>query len=237
MTGKDDDPEGVPELRRRAEEIARSKPVLRPAVEVHSAEEALKLIHELRVHQIELEMQNDALRQAQAELKATRARYFDLYNLAPVGYFIVSHDGRIMETNLTGANLLGFARAALVTQPITRFIFREDQDAYYLHRREVLATGKARACDLRMVRVDGTPFWVRMTATTTGESSASSGPADGGAPVLRVVLSDISEQKQMEQEGAERDTQVRPAKNPDVGPKTQPRKRRKGVVPKTKPSP
>jgi PAS domain S-box-containing protein len=151
-------------------------------------------VHELRVHQIELKMQNDELLRAQADLSATRERYFDLYNLAPVGYFIVSQEGRILETNLAGVNLLGVPRAALVKQPITRFIFKEDQDVYYLHRRQLLATGKAHTCELRMVRADGTSFWVRLTATSSSESSVSS-----GVPTSRVVLSDISEQRQMEQ--------------------------------------
>jgi PAS domain S-box-containing protein len=164
-------------------------------------------------------MQNDELCQAQAALNATRERYFDLYNLAPVGYFIVSHEGRILETNLTGVILMGVPRAALVKQPITRFIFREDQDVYYLHRRELLATGKAHTCELRMVKADGTAFWVRLTATTQ-DPRERSGHGTGGAPVSRVVLSDISEQKQIEQDKAKLDAQLQQAKKrPRVGPK------------------
>jgi PAS domain S-box-containing protein len=201
MTSKNDKPKGVARLRWRAEEIAQEQggPPLGDLT-TPSREAALKLVHELRVHQIELKMQNDELCRTLAELTATRERYFDLYNLAPVAYFIVSHEGRILETNLNGVILLGVPRAALVKQPITRFIFKEDQDVYYLHRRQLLATDKAHTCELRMVKADGTTFWVRVTATTQ-DSRASSGP--GSAPVSRVVLSDISEQKQMEQDKAE----------------------------------
>jgi PAS domain S-box-containing protein len=200
MTTRSDRPRGGgARLRRRAEAIAERQGVASPKhLPMPSHEEALRLVHELRVHQIELRMQNDELRQAQAELNATRERYFDLYNLAPVGYFIVSDEGRILETNLTGVNLLGVPRAALVKQPITRFIFTPDQDVYYLHRRQLLATGKAHTCELRMVKTDGTPLWVRLTATTQ-DPGANAGPGTGGGPVTRVVLSDISEQKQIEQ--------------------------------------
>jgi len=218
MNGTDDKPKGVAKLRWRAEEIAQEQGVLSPEnLTTLSRVEALKLIHELRVHQIELTMQNEELCRAQAELNATRERYFDLYYLAPVGYFIVSHEGRILEANLAGVNLLGIPRAALVKQPITRFIFKEDQDVYYLHRRELLATGKAHTCELRMVKTDGTVFWVRLTATTQPPSTIS---GHGGAPLSRVVLSDISEQKQMEQDKSKLDAQLQQTRKPSrIGPK------------------
>jgi PAS domain S-box-containing protein len=218
MNVKDDKPKGVARLRRRAEKIAQEQGFAPPDdLTTLSPAEALKLIHELRVHQIELKMQNDELCRAQAELNATRDRYFDLYNLAPVGYFVVSHEGRILETNLTGAILMGIPRAALIKQPVTRFIFKEDQDVYYLHRRDLLATGKAHTCELRMVKNDGTPFWVRLTATMQ-DASTKPGQNTAATPVSRVVLSDISEQKQMEQDKAKLDAQLRRAKlRPRVG--------------------
>jgi PAS domain S-box-containing protein len=206
MNGKDDRPKGIAKLRWRAEEIAQKQGDPAPTdLTLMSREEALRLVHELRVHQIELEMQNEELVRAQAELTATRERYFDLYNLAPVGYFVISHEGRILETNLTGVILLGIPRAALVKQPITNFIFKQDQDVYYLHRRELLATGKTHTCELRMVKADGTAFWARLTATTQDPSS------DGGVPASRVVLSDISEQKQLEQYKAKLDARLQQA--------------------------
>jgi PAS domain S-box-containing protein len=206
MNGKADKGRGVANLRWRAEEIAQEQGGPSPKdLVLMSREEALTLVHELRVHQIELKMQNEELFRAQAELTATKERYFDLYNLAPVGYFTVSHEGRILETNLTGVLLLGIPRAALVKQPITKFIFKEDQDVYYLHRRELLATGKAHTCELRMVKADGTTFWARLTATTQDPSG------DGGVSASRVVLSDISEQKQIEQDKARLDARLKQA--------------------------
>jgi PAS domain S-box-containing protein len=211
MNGKNDKSETVAKLRWRAEEIIQGQGDSSPkSLATLSREEALKLVHELRVHQIELTMQNDELCRTQAELNATRQRYFDIYNLAPVGYFIVSHEGRILETNLAGVNLLNIPRSALVKQPITRFIFKEDQDVYYLHRRQLLAKGKAHTCELRMVNADETAFWVRLTATT---QVASEGSAPG-TQVSRVVLSDISEQKQIERDKAKLDAQGPRAKKP-----------------------
>jgi PAS domain S-box-containing protein len=231
MIGKNDKSKELAGLRWRAEEIVEKKVVrLRKDPAVPSHEEALRLVHELRVHQVELQMQNDELCRAQAELSATRERYFDLYNLAPVGYFIVSHDGRILETNLAGVTLLGLPRAALVKQPVTRFIFKEDQDVYYLHRKELLATGKAHACELRMVKTDGSPFWVRLTASVQ-EPSAT--PGRESALVSRVILSDISEQKQIEQDKAQLDARFQQAKHRSrVGPKPGKVKSRKKAVKK-----
>src|SRR5512133_3603400 len=96
-----------------------------------SPDETRHLLHELQVHQIELEMQNDELRRTQAELDTTRERYFDLYNLAPVGYFMISEKGLILEANLTASTQLGVARNVLVKQPFSRFILPDDQDIYY----------------------------------------------------------------------------------------------------------
>ena len=214
MKSKSNESKRIAELRRRAEELTRGQGLasaenLKPP----SPEDALRLIHELRVHQVELKMQNDELLRVQAELDATRARYFDLYNLAPVGYLILSHEGRISEANLTAVNLLGLARAALLTQPITRFILKEDQDIYYLHRQQLLTTGEPHTCELRMVKADGTAFWVRLTATTTPDAppSASSGRDTDGARTSRVVLSDISEHKRMAEENAKLDAELQRA--------------------------
>ena len=192
MKTKDDRPEqAAPSassrqaLRRRAEEMAREKAAQSP-------EETRQTLRELRVHQIELEMQNEELRRAQAELDAARARYFDLYDMAPVGYCTITEKGLILETNLTAANLLGVARGALIKQPISPFILNEDQDIYYLHRKQLFETGEPQACELRMVKMDGTAFWAHLAATAAQNAD--------GAPVCRVALSDITDLKQREEE-------------------------------------
>jgi PAS domain-containing protein len=95
-----------------------------------SPEETLHVLHELRVHQIELEMQNEELQQSHVEMDAVRARYFDLYDLAPVGYCTVG-DKVILEANLTTATLLDVSKSELIQQPMSRFILNQDQDIYY----------------------------------------------------------------------------------------------------------
>ncbi len=190
----------VAQLRWRAEEAARKRAILSAEIPDDLSPLGMKkVIHDLRVHQIELEMQNEELRRTQVELSAARERHYDLYDLAPVGYCIISPEGLIQEANLTVVTLLGTARAALIKQPITRFIFREDQDIYYLHRRQFLQTGEPNACDLRMLRKDGTAFWARLTVTHAQEPATSSGQATDAAPLSRLVLTDISERRQVEE--------------------------------------
>ncbi|MHB8090196.1 MAG: HD domain-containing phosphohydrolase [Syntrophales bacterium] len=179
-------------LRRRAEGIARGKAFRIPEdMESLSVEAARQMLHELRVHQIELGMQNEELRRAQAELDASRARYLDLYDLAPMGYCTLSEQGLILEANLTAATLLGVAKSALVKQPIFRFILKEDQDIYYRHCKQLFESGEPQACELRMVKSDGTAFWVHLAATAAQDVD--------GAPVCRTVMSDITERKQGEE--------------------------------------
>ena len=112
----------------------------------------------LRVHQVELEMQNEELRRAHVELDALRGRYFDLYELAPVGFCTLSEKGLIREANVKTAAMLGMNRGALINQPFTRFILPEDQDIYYKKRKTLLATGKPQAWEMRMLQSDGSSF-------------------------------------------------------------------------------
>lgn len=179
-------------LRRQAEKVARDKAgrVLEN-LEALSPADAQRVLHDLQVHQIELELQNEELRQAQVALEASRARYFDLYDLAPVGYFTLNEDGLILEANLTGAALLGVARGALVRQPIGRFIVREDAETCYLHGKQLFKTGEPQSFELRLLRQGGEPF------TAWLEESAA--PDDGGTRVCRVVVSDITERKAIQE--------------------------------------
>jgi PAS domain S-box-containing protein len=175
-------------LRQRGEVALQGEPInALHADEPTSSEAMRKLIHELRVHQIELEMQNEELRNAQAALDTAHARYFDFYDLAPVGYLTVSPDGRILQANLTTAALLGVARVKLIRQTFPSFIYRPDADTYYLLCKLVDATGTAQSCELRVVNNGGNRVWVQVQAISVS--------GDAGATELRLVLTDISERK------------------------------------------
>ncbi|MBY0268421.1 MAG: response regulator [Burkholderiales bacterium] len=184
--GAVDDP--VELLRKRAEKIAleREGRVLQDLSTLPPAA-AQRLLHDLQVHQIELELQNEELRQAQDALEASRARYFDLYNLAPVGYFTLDEGGFILEANLTGATMLGVARGALVKQALSRFVVAEDAGAYYLQHRQLFRTGAPAAFELRLSKAGGASFtaWIETTIVVD---------ADGNR-ICRKVVSDISERK------------------------------------------
>ncbi|MBU1240318.1 PAS domain-containing protein, partial [Myxococcota bacterium] len=116
------------ELRRIAEIKAKEKGVK----EESSAGEtdARRLVYELQVHQIELEMQNEELQRVQSELEESRDRYFDLYDMAPVGYLILSEKGLIVEVNLTASKMLAVTRDTLIHRPLSRFIHADDQGIY-----------------------------------------------------------------------------------------------------------
>ena len=191
-----------PNTRARAEQIFRDR-VARSAVSLDdlSPEETQLMLHELRVHQIELELQNEELRRSQLELDAAQAHYFDLYDLAPVGYCSVSKKGRILRGNLAATTLLGAARGELVGEMISRLILKEDQDIFYLNRKRVFESGEPRAFELRMVKHDGSTFWAHLAA------SAAQG-ADG-ASELRIALSDITERKRFEEELHRSETKLR----------------------------
>ncbi len=179
-------------LRARAEAIAERIPAsLAPAAEPRSAEAAERMLHELQVHQIELEMQNDELRRTQAELEVSRARYFDLYDLAPVGYLTTGETGLILEGNITAAELLGVTRASLGQQPLARFVVPGDQDAYYFHRKRLVATGTPQSVELKLIRRGQRPFWARLDANRAMGAK--------GEQEFRVVVTDIADRKAAEE--------------------------------------
>ena len=192
-------------LRRQAEALTRENAAPSPqSIEALSPEDVRRALHELHVHQIELEMQNEELRRTQAELDATRARYFDLYDLAPVGYITLSKQNLIIETNLTAATLLAVTRNVLVRRPFSRFILPEDQTLYYRFHKQLFKTDEptspAKSCELRLMKKDGPAFWAHLEATVAQNLD--------GTPVLRVALSDITDRKQLEEINVEYATRL-----------------------------
>ena len=192
------------DLRWRAEACVSGPAALsRDVVDEMSVQDTQLLFHELRVHQIELEMQNEELRRVQELLATERSKYFDLYDLAPVGYCTVNEHGLILQANLTLGALLGVARGALVAKPFTRFIQPEDQDQFYQHRRHLVPGGKAQQCQLRMLKDGQHPVWVHLSGTASTTSD--------GTVVSRIVISDIGSLKQSEQQLAASETAQRQA--------------------------
>lgn len=162
----------------------------KPAPEESSRADAQKLIHELQVHQVELEMQNEELRRAQAELETSRDQFSALYDFAPVGYLTLDEQGVILQANLTVAAMLGVERARLIKKPLTRHIHKQDQDIFYLHRNALVETRAPQTCELRLVKADGTSFPVRMEGNVAQD--------ENGAPICRVTLDDINKRKRDE---------------------------------------
>ncbi|MBU1341281.1 MAG: PAS domain S-box protein [Proteobacteria bacterium] len=192
MKNKKSRPEDAADLRQKAEAVF-FKQAARSSEDLVSlsSEETRRMFHELRVHQIELEMQNEELRLAQEALNVSHARYLDLYNFAPVGYITLSEQGLILKANLTAATLLGMDRSELVNQPLTGFILKEDQDIYYLHRKSLFESREPQECELRMVNKDGQLFWVHLTAVAS---------QDDTGPICRIIMSNITERKRSEEE-------------------------------------
>jgi len=177
-------------LRQQAEDIVSGQVAVATAnLKALSPAVVLKLVHELQVHQIELEMQNETLRQTQSQLLAMQARYFDLYDLAPISYCTVNEVGIILEANLAAAELLGVARGKLVGQRISRYISKDFQDSYYLCHKLLMSTGERQSCELHMVRTDDSDFWVNVSISTTKASNDDM--------QLQMMLTDITNAKVM----------------------------------------
>ncbi|WP_026601604.1 putative bifunctional diguanylate cyclase/phosphodiesterase [Methylomonas sp. 11b] len=175
------------DLRRYAEQ----KLAARPLKSKKSPIDEQRLLHELLVHQIELETVIENLRHTQDELAVSQARYFDLYDLAPVGYLTVSAQDIILEANLTATQLLGVPRHALHSQVLSRYIAFADQDIYYLHRKALIESKQAQTCELNFVKADGDDFCVRLEMNLA--------IAADGEQILRIVISDVSREKTKDQ--------------------------------------
>ena len=188
MTEDRNDPD---EQRRQAEECLAGQPADEPELSPLSREDLRRLVHELRVHQIELEMQNEELRQTQEKLTDAHDRYVDLYDFSPIGYFIFGAKGLIREVNLSGARLLGMERGSVLNQPLARFVVPEDQDLFYHHQRQAFSTQTRQACELRMQKGNGAPFYAQLESVMTSDSRYHHG-------ALRIAVTDITEHKQAE---------------------------------------
>ncbi len=150
-----------------------------------------KLIYELHVHQIELEMQNEELRKNHLALEDIKDKYIDLYDFAPVGYFTFSHEGLIKDVNLTGAELLGIARQKLINRGFGYFVEPDDLEQWDRHIKSVFQNEEKRTCELWIKPEDGSNLCVRLGSIRIETKD--------GKYVVRTAMSDITERKHSEE--------------------------------------
>ncbi len=178
-------------LRKRAEEKLKSLNL--PIANLSDAD-LRAMAHELQVHEIELEMQNEELRKDQMVIADISKKYTDLYDFAPIGYFTLDEAGLILEANLTGSEMLGMERQLLIGKPLGCFVVKDDNDILYLHRRRVFETQEKQICEIRMFhKQDNTQFHAKLESSVAHDSVACSNR-------LWVIISDISKQKEAEKE-------------------------------------
>jgi PAS domain S-box-containing protein len=181
MQPRDSQQRGQAEARLTAERTRKKSPAERPGA---------KSLHELQVYQIELEMQNEALRQSRIDLEASRDRYIDFYDSAPVGYVTLSDSGLITEINLTGAEMLGMDRATLLQRRFSTSVATGGRDHWQEHLIRVLSRDAKLDCELTLVRPDGSCIDVRLDSLRVVK--------DGHSSSIRTVLTDITERKRVE---------------------------------------
>jgi PAS domain S-box-containing protein len=153
---------------------------------------AEKILHELQVHQIELEMQNEELKRTQVALEESRDKYLDLYDFAPVGYFTLTRKGEIAEANLAGAAMLGLGRPKLAHRGLGRFVAPDNRDRWDQHLVSVLHSAEKQTCELMFKREDGSTFYARLESIRLERPVQQAGNG-GTGPVIRVAMSNISD--------------------------------------------
>jgi PAS domain S-box-containing protein len=150
-------------LRQKAEALLKSKPG-KEATQI-SHIEILKLVHELEVHQIELELQNDDLKLARSAALETAEKFVELYDFAPSGYLTLSKDGKIMELNLNAAEMLGKERAHLINRTLVFFVSIDSKPVYNLFLGKVFNNKIKESCDVSLSANDNQTIYVHLTAT------------------------------------------------------------------------
>jgi PAS domain S-box-containing protein len=181
-------PADAAELRRRAEERLREKSSRSQAGGRNTAEETQRLVHELQVHQIELELQNEELQRARGELEAGLERYTDLYDFAPMGYLTLGSDGAIRKVNLTGARLLELERSRLVGRRFGLFVSHQGRPTFNAFLKKVFERQTKETCEVELCTEKSASPWVHIEAVAS---------ADGRE--CRVVLANITERRRVEE--------------------------------------
>ncbi len=156
-----------------------------------------RLLHELHVHQIELEMQNEELREAQRDLEMSRDRYLELFHHAPVGYVVTDADAMVLQANQTFAHMLDESLTDLLHQPISGLIHPEDRDLFFARFKAFYNTPEGKHLELRLVKRDRSVFFTSMAGRRIGGRESSASP-DDRRDRLFITISDITRQKENE---------------------------------------
>lgn len=186
------------DLRRRAMERLAGR---RGRLEDMPSEGIETLIHELEVHQIELEVQNEELRRTQYELAEALERYRDLFDRAPVGYLTLDGEGKVHQANQAAAQLAGRERDELEGRRLEKLVLRPDRDRLWLLLRTAAATGLPQATDFRLDRQANVPRWVHADVVQLPLT-------DGAAGGFRITLTDITARKKAEELAEQRLTEI-----------------------------
>lgn len=170
-------------LRRRAEAAIDVQEDTGMELDNLSKDEIRRLVHELDVHRVELEMQNEELRRTQDELEEALDRYTDLYDYAPVGYLIVQSYGIITSANIMAGTLLGENRNDLAGSSIQSYIVKECQDDFYKLRRNAEKRAGVQSCEITMKKDRSVPFKCRVDCIAI--------PGEDGATAFRISFCEI----------------------------------------------
>jgi PAS domain S-box-containing protein len=176
-------------LRKRAEEKLASDVRTLKSMPQDDVE---KLVHELRVHQLELEMQNEELRRAHDELEESRSKYADLYDFSPVGYVTLDEKGLVLEANLTACGQLGVERRALIRKPFFAFMPDDGYRLFFGHLRDVLRNETEKSLELTLETRTGDRFHGLLKSVFLRDS--------GGKASCRTSILDITERKELEEQ-------------------------------------
>ncbi len=180
------------DIRQKAEELLRTQPKdYQSMVDAHASLKTL--IEELRVHQIELELQNNELRQTQEKLEQAKQKYLELYNFAPVGYFTFDIEGRIVELNLNGARQIGLEKTYLKRMPFLSCLQSESHNIFLRHLKRVFEFKTIQRCELVIKKTDGNFFYAQMDSIAIIDENTE-------VTQCRSTVIDITEKKQAEQE-------------------------------------
>ena len=182
-------PSDLARLREKAEQLNRRSSRALPKITPQNVE---SLVHELRVHQIELELQCQELQRAQAETEESRNRYRELYESIPIGYVTIESAGKISDLNPAGAALLGVETPRALNNFFSFFSDEGEADAALLFFRRVLNEGKPDSIELKMRKQDGSSFTAVLLVAPVDAG-------EGKGERLRIAFKDITRSKEVEE--------------------------------------